>query len=59
LHHPNLKTWFFNIQTSQMPLSTYDYAQATELPLAYVSLKGEHAALPKEQKDKILDGIRK
>ncbi|KAL2218109.1 putative amp dependent CoA ligase [Thermoascus aurantiacus ATCC 26904] len=51
LQHPDV--------TDAAVCSTYDYAQATELPLAYVSLKGEHAALPKEQKDKILDGIRK
>lgn len=39
--------------------STYDHAQATELPLAYVSLKAEYVALPKKKKDEILDAIRK
>ncbi|KAF9890840.1 hypothetical protein FE257_005411 [Aspergillus nanangensis] len=38
--------------------ATYDDAQATEVPLAYVSLLPEKACLPAWDKEKILKGVR-
>ena len=38
--------------------SIYSDEQATELPIAYVTLSAEHASSNKAQKQKALDGIR-
>ncbi|CRG86149.1 hypothetical protein PISL3812_03152 [Talaromyces islandicus] len=38
--------------------AVYDDAQATEVPLAYVSLNADKVEIPENEKQKILDGIR-
>ncbi|RAK88888.1 putative amp dependent CoA ligase, partial [Aspergillus costaricaensis CBS 115574] len=50
LHHPNV--------TDAAVCTVYNNAQATEVPLAYVSLSPETAELPSSEKQKVLDKIR-
>jgi len=50
LHHPNV--------IDAAVCSIYDDEQATELPIAYVSFKPEHAALPPGPKQEVLNAIR-
>lgn len=50
LHHP--------LVIDAAVCSTYDDEQATELPIAYVSLRQEKAGLPPREKDKVLIEIR-
>ena len=50
LRHPNV--------TDAAVCAVYDDAQATEVPLAYVSLSPETAELLSSKKQKVLDEIR-
>jgi 4-coumarate--CoA ligase len=50
LNHPHV--------TDAAVCAVYDAGQATEVPLAYVSLVEEHAASPPSNIQLVLDGIR-
>lgn len=51
LQHPDV--------TDAAVCAIWDDCQATEVPMAYVSLHPEKADLPDAEKEKVLDGIKK